>query len=610
MNTFEKNLNLLKQRHPQLAKRVQSSQNDANVFLRKSKTGLPILLIQTETAMQALHHPDDPSAYNEQFVASIQGLKESRNIAILGCGLGYIPLLILQQSRGLQNFYIFEPSLSVFRMALQIVDFSDLLGSTETKFIVGSEPGEIYNTISGNLMNIMANPMLLIDIPSFTATFPAWTNRTKTDIQEVYRFGQSGLFTKFKDGPRCLQNLSNNLASIIESPGINAIGKKLANIPAIIVAAGPSLAKNLHLLKETKDQFVIIATDTTFELLLANQIVPHFVMTVDPTELNLRHFKQKCYDTSSILLFDAEARPEIPAKFSRKMSFMTDKHPFFNWLDKASGGKGIVEKGSMVSHAALYIAAYWGCSPLILIGQDLALNPESGGTHVPEAAIYRTVSYLENDMHHVDVPVPFEEKTMSREPLYWVEGIDGKPVPTIQSFIIYLRMLEDDFRKIHVPVIDATEGGAKIQGTEIATLDETLQKYGNELIRVSEILETIPKEPGKSQITKEIKQNLWKLIEERKQIAEEGTKYIESNLNIDIKTLKQKITEFQSKIFSDPVGEYLIEYAAPKELFDFLKLGPADADAEGQKSNALSRLNALLQATITAETLLKECLRG
>lgn len=610
MNIFEKNCLLLKQKYPQLARRVQSSHNDANVFLRKSKTGLPILLIQTETSLQALHHPDDPAAYDLQFINSIQGLKETRNFAILGCGLGYIPQLILQQNRGLQNLFILEPSLSVFRMALQIADFSDLLGASETRFIVGSEPGEIYQTFSENLMPLLANPMLLSEIPAFSAAFPTWANRTKIDIQEVYRFGQSGLLTKFKDGPRCLQNLANNLATIIESPGINSLGDKFANIPAIIVAAGPSLAKNISLLKETHDQFVIIATDTTFELLLANQIIPHFVMTVDPTELNIRHFKQNRYETSSILLFDAEARPEIAAKFPQKMSFTTDKHPFFSWLDKTAGGKGLVQKGSMVSQAAFHVAKFWGCSPIIFIGQDLALNPESGGTHIPEAAIYRMVKYLEDDMHHVDVPVPFQEETMSREPLYWVEGIDGKPVPTIQSFMIYLRMLEDDIRKTKTPVINATEGGAKIQGAEIATLRETLQKYQNAQVRVSTIIDSVSKEPAQSQITDAIKKNLWKLIADRKTMAEEGTKTIESNPDINLRTLQQKISEYQNKIFSDPVGEYLIEYAAPKELFDFLKLGPANADLEGQKTNAQNRLNALLQATITAEELLKGCLGG
>ena len=181
--------------------------------------------------------------------------------------------------------------------------------------------------------------------------------------------GHSGLLTKFRDGPLTISNLMRNLENIFNAPGISEIGTLCRNIPAIIVAAGPSLSKNIDLLRDAQRNFLIIASDTVYGMLLNHNIVPHFVVTVDPTELNLRHFPAERYGTESFLIFDPESRPEIVDKFTFSLTYMTDKHPFFNWLDQQTGGKGIIRKGGMVSQTALQIAFFLGCSPVILVGR-------------------------------------------------------------------------------------------------------------------------------------------------------------------------------------------------------------------------------------------------
>ena len=64
--------------------------------------------------------------------------------------------------------------------------------------------------------------------------------------------------------------------------------------------------------------------------------------------------------------------------------------------------------------------------------------------------------------------------------------------------------------------------------------------------------------------------------------------------------LKAELERFRERIFADPVADYLIEYAAPRELFEFLKLGPADLTDEEEWNRVLTRYRALFEATLLA----------
>jgi hypothetical protein len=75
-----------------------------------------------------------------------------------------------------------------------------------------------------------------------------------------------------------------------------------------------------------------------------------------------------------------------------------------------------------------------------------------------------------------------------------VEGIDGKPVKSRHDWYIYLKWFESSIleTKGMGRVIDATEGGAKIHGTEIMTLREAIDQYCLEQIDVKRIMTEMP----------------------------------------------------------------------------------------------------------------------
>ncbi len=563
---------------------------------------MPTAVVQAMGQRIALHHPGDPVGQTREFLDSVPGWKKARNTAVLGGGLGYAPLWILQTQPKLRNLVVLEPSLTVFRAALQAVDLSPLLSDRRVRFIVGSQPGAIYSALMQSVIEFIANPLTVQEIPSVTAAFPEWAESAKQQIFEVMQFGQSGLFTKLKDGPLTLKNLFQNLEAIAATPGLNRLGNSLKGVPAIIVAAGPSLKKNVDTLREAGDDFLLIASDTAFELLLRRGIVPHMVVTVDPTELNLKHFPREQYGEETILLFDPEARPEIVAKFPLRMTFLTDKHPFFGWLDRQLGGKGIVPKGNMVSQAGLYTAHFLGCDPLILVGQDLALDPETGHTHNPETAYCRQARFLESDRQHIDIPIPAGERESTRENLFWVEGVNGKPVPTVQNFLVYLRMLEKDIRDYRLRLIDATEGGAKIEGSQIAALADVLKTWRPGTGGVSNRLAAVKEEGNRNAPSpaQHIQKSLKNVLRSRIDLAADGLKRLANNPGMSLASLERAIDTFSERIFANPAAEYPIEYGAPRELFEFMKLGPATLSEEEERELAQKRLRILLESVSQA----------
>ena len=128
-----------------------------------------------------------------------------------------------------------------------------------------------------------------------------------------------------------------------------------------------------------------------------------------------------------------------------------------NWLDLP---KGALSGGPLVGNFAFNIARYLGCSPLILVGQDLSFKP-TGATHVKGMVFGQTD-------HN------YKKNTVA------VEGNYEETLLTTRSFEEGIRSLEIQVAALDGLCINATEGGAKIRGTRLMSLKEALDHYCKE----------------------------------------------------------------------------------------------------------------------------------
>lgn len=607
-NIYQQNLQVLGRKDPTLAAQVYSGVEDEEVEVRSTAEGYPTIGVRRNSELFLLHHPENPLADAKRIVEETGGVNDTWRFIHLGMGLGYAGMLLAsRQPDPPAGQVLIERSLSVFRKACQMIDLTKLFDHPGTQLIVGKDPVAAYQCCMAELMEFMANPPKLVkNNPSLHLDGPYY-EACVSKVEEALRFGQSGLLSKQADGLRYLQNLIANLERTVNAPGIRPMQSQLRGVPAVVVAAGPSLSKNIHELKGTEDRWLIVAVDTALEKCLDNGITPHLVCTVDPSELNRKHFPRESYPPEIHLLFDPEAEPNIVGQFDgHAVTYNSTKHPFHDWFDRETGPKGQVVKGAMVSQAAFLVCRFLGCSPIILVGQDLALDPDTGKTHDPDAKLVQTVEYIDGDESHVWHPSVHDRTRRFKENLFWVEGVNGKPVPTLQNLRAYLRLLERDISETHEEVLDATEGGAKIAGAEPRVLAEVAQECQAKRFDweafLAECRAGTPKK-GKEH-AREILETLRRRLRQARRVAKKGLEIVqpwmkEGPPDREPAELQADLDPLRHQIFDDPITDYMIDQTASATLFDFLKLGPACIrDRRTRCGEVVRRYHAAFQATV------------
>lgn len=276
-----------------------------------------------------------------------------------------------------------------------------------------------------------------------------------------------------------VQNRLLNLHAYVANPGFNEFKEKYGSLyrdkPAVIVSSGPSLDKNVHLLKAYENKALILSCDGSASTLKRHGIKPDIVGSVERAWDTYRAFyENKEFDPRIIFSGPAVVRPEIVEMFAGKkmISVFKSRDVYGDWMNTiTSEDKGTVYSGSSVAHFLLNFADALGCNPIILVGQDLAYS-EEGVSHA--------------DAAEVDESIDVSKATE------WVKDYEDKDIPSSRIWKSFLLTFEEIVRDTDKVIIDATEGGAHIKGSVIRGLEETLEQYCiEELPSVADLLDRI-----------------------------------------------------------------------------------------------------------------------
>ena len=247
------------------------------------------------------------------------------------------------------------------------------------------------------------------------------------------------------------------------------------DIPGIVVAAGPSLDKNIHDLKKAKGKAFIVAVDTAIKPLLRVGIVPDLFAVIDalkPIELVRIEGAQEIP-----LLTTLNASPDVLDYHKGMKFFFNESYQFAEKIYQRSGHKeGGVETGGSVATHLFSLLHKIGLNTIILVGQDLAYT---------------------NDKSYADGTFQDTMEKVDTSQFIKVEGNYEKEVPTktdlkifLDWYNMYIEGLKE--RKKDFRVINATEGGAKINNTEIMTLQEAIAQECSKEVDIQECLKKLP----------------------------------------------------------------------------------------------------------------------
>lgn len=303
------------------------------------------------------------------------------------------------------------------------------------------------------------------------------------------------------------ENICKNVPKMVVDPGINALGDTFKEKPAVIIAAGPSLDKNVHLLREAKERALLICVSTALKAVLRAGILPDLVITIDPTEKNLTNFTG-LPDYNYYLVYEPQTHFKIPELYKKRFAY-TCQSPFLEyWFSVLCGGKGVLPRGGSVAIEAYGLAEFLQANPIIFIGQDLAYT--NSRTHA-SGTIYDGQLASAKSRNMLEVP-----------------SVDGGKVLTSRGMHTFLVRFEELFKQSNRLIIDATEGGALKKGTKIMTFREALNTYCKENINTTETLEKIYREyKPDSQSVEKVKNKIEELITRYQAYKKELTSTIE-----------------------------------------------------------------------------------
>jgi LPXTG-motif cell wall-anchored protein len=156
-----------------------------------------------------------------------------------------------------------------------------------------------------------------------------------------------------------------------QSHYVSQIAGKFDGERCVIISAGPSLEKQLPLLKAIQNKIVLISVGAALPTLHAHDIHPHFVILIDPIELNINDFSTGKF-THEVLISSLVGNSSVVASFQGKKFFTQYSQAFDEAPSNPFGKMCFMDSAGSVANCAYAFAKIIGMKSIAFVGQDLA----------------------------------------------------------------------------------------------------------------------------------------------------------------------------------------------------------------------------------------------
>ena len=564
MTIYEKNMQAIREHHVRLHEYLETAQPEQSVEIRYEAAEDEMLYpIVTKGGLEyRLNSKYNPKEASMQYISQFKKEGSYSVFFLLGFGDGRNIEALAQTLDETMTLIVYEPSVAIFQKTLETFDYTDLLKKKNVYLIVESEnmlQDYLESGISFNNIRMMRLGIL----PNYDSIYPKeckhmletmiyFMNKTKIYRNTIYNF-------RDEFAAHALSNMYDYLWQTDTHYLKECLAEEdLSDVPAIIVAAGPSLNKNVQELKRAKGKALILVVDAALRAVVNAGITPDLGMTVDARVAD-RFFEG--IDISTFpFVFEAISREEIVKRH-------TGKH-FYDEFPCNMFAKAVIEKkgyvlddiltGGSISTSAFSLVKALGFKKIVFIGQDLAFT---GGQSYNSGL---KMDEKENEQHQ------------KKRVIVQVKGNDGTMLDTDYQMDMYRKWIENEILKLpeDITVINATEGGAKIEGAKVMTLKEVIDSCTKE-IDFEKLLQEVPlafSEEERQDIINEIKEEP-KRLEEVKENIKKATKVAEqleqASKDGNVEEQKKLLTEFgnlNEEIQKEPVQDLLLYYNSEIEF--------------------------------------------
>ncbi len=361
----------------------------------------------------------------------------------------------LLQNKNHQHIVVFEKDIEIIWVIFHILDFSNELQNARLMVLENDKlQTQDYTELCSSKPFFQFSRIYFLELMSH------YYERFHEDVLELNK----KLAENFKniilrngnDPKDALQGIEQfvyNLPQMITHPSYKELLSKRKNLSdtAIIVSTGPSLTKQLPLLKKYASKATIFCADSSYPILAKHGIKPDYVCMLERTEITAEFFNHDFgeFDKDIVFICAGVVHPKAIEYLKGRNLVITQKvlaFPYYiNLKDFSYAAVGL-----SVAHTLSYLATYLSHKNIIFIGQDLAYA-ENGNSHPDD---YQNSANYESQMYEHILTTAYG---------------GNEKVETHSIWLLFKNWFENEMipntRKMGITTYNCTEGGARIEGT-------------------------------------------------------------------------------------------------------------------------------------------------
>ena len=479
---FDKNIEAMKKWYAPFAEAIEEGRyekDELEILDERSWDDELIFRVRREEKLLYLNGKRNAKKPVDIWMEKLGEIPKYAPVFLLGLGNGaYLKRLVAETDETVV-VVAYEPSVTIFLKMLEEVDLSEEIEKRPIAFVIDGINGNEFEPLVSRLITIATIQYLKVELhPNYSELFVE-TMLEKTKLisdktDSVIVNANTGMLFS----AHIAKNQLENMRYVCDGYNTKRLSEVLpTHVPAILVSAGPSLNDSIEALKKAKNKAFILAVDTALKPLLNAGIVPDAYVTIDakkPLSLVEHEIAKKIP-----LITQATANSEILKEQEGKIIFYYDGYALPQ-LAYTVVGKVLyaTATGGSVACNGFSVLYKMGFDTIILVGQDLAYT---------------------NNKSHADGTFQSKMPEEDTSRMIRVKGNYEEEVPTLSNLKMYLEWFEMYIKGIKehrktVRVINATAGGAYIEGTELMSLEQAISENCKEEIDFTESFEKLESE--------------------------------------------------------------------------------------------------------------------
>ena len=590
LSTFEKNILGVTCYLAPLAKRLIELGGNKSFDVYAGSNPLDINIIAADGSRYMYENP--LKDIEEQLDSFEKEYSRYGSLFIYGLGNGVLLKGILGNLAH-STTVVFEPEIEIIYIVLHLIDFSKELFSsrlviasselfTPTHYYAISQMKDVLN--HARVYNLYINC-------SFYDTYHADMSKINENITSVFMHRLKEIGNDSTDALIGINYTTAHIPDMIESIPLKNIIKERAKKTktAIIVSTGPSLNKQLELLKQVQNHATIISVDSSYPILKAHGIKPDYVTSIERVEWTSEFFNSEPSEFDKDIIFlTATLTHPITVKYLKGRNVAYILRPLPYELGFEDNDFGYIASGPSAAHLSFDIAVVLEHERIIFIGQDLA--------------------YGEGRSSHAGGHVLPGSDDKNKESKYTVAYGGEGMAETMEVWNLFREFFEHiiaiaQSKNENLLIYNCTEGGARIAGTIEKPFKAVLEEVFDE-IKPSMPLPAKLNEAQQKTKLKRYKKHIQKIIAYGKDLQDKCEKlFLELARQVELaKELKeqgkdeqidfgslQKISAeldklkefFENKLFKDTYYTITASFIRNQELeLTTIKVRPSNTDKE------------------------------